>query len=145
MKKVLLIDDDAVITAVHEKHFRAAGFDVMVANGGAEGLRAVHDFRPDAVLLDLNMPEVSGVQWLVEVRKDPRFAQLPVVVYTAASIQWQVWAAVNSNVVFMFKEEGVGPRDIVKAINGALGMLDHDEPMLRMGGSGSGVPGTERA
>ena len=143
MKKVLLIDDDAVMTAVYEKHFRAAGFEVMVANGGRDGLHAVHSFRPDGVLLDLNMPDVSGVDWLVEVRKDPRFAKLPVVVYTAASIKWQVWAAANSDVFIMFKEEGVGPKDIVKAIKAAIRMLDNDTHVPRINGSSQDVAGNK--
>ena len=143
MKKVLLIDDDAVMTAIYEKHFRTAGFEVMVANGGRDGLHAVHSFRPDGVLLDLNMPDVSGVDWLVEVRKDPRFAKLPVVVYTAASIKWQVWAAANSDVSIMFKEEGVGPRDIVRAVKGAVGMLENEPHAPLVSGSSQDVAGNK--
>ncbi len=119
MKKILIIDDDPLITTVYEKHFRADGFEVRVANSGKEGLNAVRDFEPGAVLLDLNMPDVSGVQWLDEVRKDVRFAHLPVMVFTAATIAWQVWAANNSDVSFIFKE-GAVPKDIVKAVNAAL-------------------------
>lgn len=125
MKKVLIIDDDPLITAVYEKHFRADGFAVRVANGGRAGIDAVHEFRPDAVLLDLNMPDVSGVQWLVDIRKDPRFARLPVVVFTAAAINWQVWAANNSDVSFMFKER-TAPGEVVKAVKDALGILEEE-------------------
>lgn len=123
MKKVLLIDDDPIITTVYQKHFRNEGFEVKVANSGKEGLDALHSFRPDAVLLDLNMPDVSGVKWLDDIRSDPRFAELPVVVFTAATIGWQVWAASNSDVTFMFKDRSV-PKEVVEAVKAALGILE---------------------
>jgi CheY-like chemotaxis protein len=115
----MIIDDDPVITAVYARHFRNGGFEVYTANSGKQGLKAVHRFRPDAVLLDLDMPDVSGVAWLQEVRGDARFARLPVLVLTAGAIGWQVWAASNSDVTFAFKE-GAVPEDIVKAVNAVL-------------------------
>ena len=119
MKKVLIIDDDPVIRAVYEKHFRADGFEVRLASGGAEGLVAVQSFRPDAVLLDLNMPDANGVDWLTEVRSDPRFVHLPVLVFTAGAIGWQVWAASHADVAFIFKT-GAMPKHVVDAINAAI-------------------------
>lgn len=119
MKKVLIVDDDPLITAVYARHFRADGFVVRVANTGGDGLTAVDTFLPDAVLLDLNMPDVNGAQWLKQVRQDARFAHLPVTVFTAGDIGWQLWAANNSDVSFFFKD-GAVPRDVVAAINAAL-------------------------
>ena len=119
MKKILIVDDDPLITTVYAKHFRTAGFEVRVANTGKDGLDAVRIFLPDAVLLDLNMPDVNGVQWLEAIRKDDRFAHLPVTVFTAGAVGWQVWAANNSDVSFIFKD-GAVPRNIVKAIGAAL-------------------------
>ena len=119
MKKVLLIDDDPLITAMYEKHFRADGFEVRTTDTGEEGINAVRDFVPNAVLLDLNMPDVNGVQWLKEIRSDIRFARLPVVVFTAGTIGSQIWEANESDVNIMFKE-GAVPRDVVKAVNAAI-------------------------
>lgn len=119
MKKILIVDDDPVVTAVYARHFRAGGFEVRVANSGRDGLEAVRAFLPDAVLLDLNMPGVSGVDWLEQVRSEPRFARLPVTVLTAGTVGWQLWAANNANVSFIFKD-GAVPRDVVDAIDVAL-------------------------
>lgn len=119
MKKVLIVDDDRLITAIYERHFLADGFDVRTANGGQEGLDAVRAFGPDAVLLDLNMPGVNGADWLTQVRGEPRFARLPVLVLTAGKIGWQLWAASHSDVAFVFKQ-GAVPKDIVQAINDAI-------------------------
>ena len=121
MKKVLLIiDDDPVITAVYEKHFKNAGFEVRLAGDGETGLSAVREFRPDVVLLDLSMPKLNGVQWLKEVRGDARFASLPVVVFTAGTVGWQVLAANNSDVTFILSKERAAPREVVDAVTSAL-------------------------
>ena len=130
MKKILIIDDDPLITTVYEKHFRADGFEVRIANSGKAGLIAVREFEPDAVLLDLNMPDVNGVQWLQDVRKDPKHLHLPVVVFTAGTIAWQVFASNNSHVNFLFKE-GAVPKEVVAAVNATLTAKDGTLPMAR--------------
>lgn len=132
MKKILIVDDDPLITRVYERHFRADGFEVRIARTGNEGLDAIREFLPDAVLLDLNMPDGNGVEWLEQIRSDARFAQLPVLVFTAGTIGWQVWAANNSDVSFVFKA-GAVPKDIVKAINRALSVAAQRAPPVDQG------------
>jgi DNA-binding response OmpR family regulator len=58
--RVLIVDDEANITAVVEEHFTSLGYDVDVAHHGAAALIQAAAIRPDVVLLDVNMPEVSG-------------------------------------------------------------------------------------
>lgn len=132
MKRLLIVDDDAVVTTVYARHFRAAGFEVRVARTGEDGLAAVQDFLPDAVLLDLNMPGANGVQWLAEVRSDPRFAHLPVLVFTAGTVDWQVWAASHSAVPLLFKQ-GAAPGDVIRAVNAIIDRAAAPPP------AGSGV------
>lgn len=138
MKKVLIIDDDALITRIYERHFRADGFEVRIARTGNEGLVAIREFLPDAALLDLNMPDGSGVQWLERIRSDARFARLPVLVFTAGTIAWQVWAASKSDVSFVFKA-GAVPKDIVKAIKRALAVAALQRPPARRADVAGGI------
>ena len=120
MKKVLLIDDDPVIVAVYETLFAGSGFEVLIAEDGEAGLAAVHRSRPDVVLLDLSMPRLNGLQWLEKVRRDQRFAKLPVVVFTAGAIAWQVNAAKNSDVTMVLSKKTTDPKKVVDAVNTAL-------------------------
>jgi twitching motility two-component system response regulator PilH len=120
MSKILIIDDDPVITAVYQKQFAARNFEVEIANDGEKGLEAVKRFRPDAVLLDLSMPNVNGVQWLNEVRRDERFKNLPVVVFTSGSVGWQVKAVRNSDVTYVLPKEGTEPKQVVSAVTTSL-------------------------
>lgn len=79
--RVLIVDDEAYITDLLQEHFTSLGYDVDVAHhGSAAVLRAVAA-RPDVVLLDVNMPEVSGDQVLDRLRAiDPT---VPIVMLTA--------------------------------------------------------------
>jgi CheY-like chemotaxis protein len=119
-KKVLVIDDDPVIAAVYESLFTAAGFEVLLAEDGEAGLAAVFRQRPDVVLLDLSMPRLNGLQWLEKVRKDQRFAKLPVVVFTAGQIAWQVNAAKNSDVTMVMSKKTSDPQSVVTAVQTAM-------------------------
>jgi DNA-binding response OmpR family regulator len=58
--RVLVVDDETDITAVVEEHFTSLGYEVDVAHHGAAALVQAAAIRPDVVLLDINMPEVSG-------------------------------------------------------------------------------------
>jgi len=120
MPKVLLIDDDPVVAGVYECIFSTVGFEVEVAADGEEGLAAVLQHRPDAVLLDLDMPKVNGLQWLERVRRDARFKRLPVIVFTAAAISWQVTAMRNADVTLVLSKKQCDPGKVVQAISQAV-------------------------
>lgn len=120
MSKVLIIDDDPIITTAYGRLFREHGFEVEVAGDGEQGLAALKAHRPDVALLDLSMPKVNGIEWLNKVREDERFKNLPVVVFTAGTIGWQLRAARNSDVTFILSKERAEPQKIVEAVRTAL-------------------------
>lgn len=62
--RVLIVDDEAHITDVIHEHFTSLGYDVDVARDGAAALVRAGAARPDVVLLDVNLPELSGDQVL---------------------------------------------------------------------------------
>jgi DNA-binding response OmpR family regulator len=80
--KVLIVDDDPVVNAIYAKQFRDARFDVRIALDPLDGFIVLHSFRPDVIVLDLKMPFRSGLDWLVGVRKNVLFRDVPVVVVT---------------------------------------------------------------
>ena len=86
MKKVLMIEDDPVVALVYERFLIAHGFAVTVVRDGAAGLELLATSPPDAVLLDLMMPKVNGLNVLRAIRANPALAELPVLVMTAAAI-----------------------------------------------------------
>jgi two-component system, chemotaxis family, chemotaxis protein CheY len=85
-RKILVIDDDLDIREALEDLLQGTGYRLRLVKNGREGLEAL-PFEPCLVLLDLMMPVMSGQEFLLNLRKDCRYASLPVIVVTAAGNQ----------------------------------------------------------
>jgi CheY-like chemotaxis protein len=83
-RTVLLIDDEPDIREVAGTALRAlAGWEVLAAGGGEEGMTVATERRPDAILLDVMMPGLDGPATLERLRADPVTAEIPVLFMTA--------------------------------------------------------------
>ena len=78
--KVLLVDDEKAILMMLEVNFRAAGFDVVTATSGAGALEIAAAARPEAVVLDLGLPDLDGWEVVKGLRELNGVASTPVVV-----------------------------------------------------------------
>ena len=76
---ILVVDDDATVRDLVERHLQRSGFAVVTARGGQEGLRLVRELRPAAVTLDIMMPDLDGWTVLAAIKGDPALASIPVV------------------------------------------------------------------
>jgi CheY-like chemotaxis protein len=86
--RVLVVDDDPGIRAVFEESLRLARFDVLVAHGGADGLRLLRtDPTIGLVLLDLMMPEMDGWRFRHAQRTDSRLASIPTIVVSGSPLR----------------------------------------------------------
>lgn len=84
--RVLVVDDDFAVAEVHKAYVEElAGFAVVaVAHNGAQALRAVEELRPDLVLLDIHLPDLSGLEVLQRLRARPGGSEVDVLAITAA-------------------------------------------------------------
>lgn len=80
---ILVIDDDEVHRMMAREAFEPHGFAVEEAADGEQGLIAVERVQPDLVLLDLMMPGLDGFGLCAELRRNPQFMRLPILVATA--------------------------------------------------------------
>lgn len=82
--KILIIDDEDDIREVAALSLESvAGWEVITANSGAQGLARAAEHRPDAILLDVMMPGMDGPTTVRELRKNPATAKIPVLLLTA--------------------------------------------------------------
>ncbi len=82
--RILIIDDEEDIRDVAALSLETvAGWDVVVASSGAQGLARAIEHLPDAILLDVMMPGMDGPTTLRELRKNPVTAKIPVLLLTA--------------------------------------------------------------
>ena len=79
---VLIADDDPDMIALAEATLRNDGITCKIAKDGVSALRLARKFKPDLMLLDVKMPDISGFEILETVRLDPRIQTLPVVMLT---------------------------------------------------------------
>jgi CheY-like chemotaxis protein len=83
-RKILIIDDEDDIREVAKLSLESvAGWDVAVANSGAQGLARAAELLPDAILLDVMMPGMDGPTTFKQLRSNPTTARIPVLLLTA--------------------------------------------------------------
>jgi two-component system phosphate regulon response regulator PhoB len=82
-KRILIVDDDAFIRRPLEFILREEGFAAEAAADAYEGLRILEERPPDLIFLDVMMPGKDGLTWCAELKEDPRFAAIPIVLLSA--------------------------------------------------------------
>jgi len=83
MKRVLVIEDDPDIVELLRYNLEKEGFEVAAGEDGESGLRTLRGERWDLLILDLMLPQLSGLEVCKEVRRDPGLEKLPVIMLTA--------------------------------------------------------------
>jgi len=85
-RTILVIDDDPKAVQLFGAYLIAAGYRVISAYGGLEGIEVARAQRPDLIVLDLMMPEVSGFEVVEALKRDAATAALPIIVVTAKQV-----------------------------------------------------------
>lgn len=85
MAKVLVIEDGTAMRHAYSAALKKAGHDVLEADGGGEGLALAAKKKPDAIVLDLVMPDLSGWDVTRRLRADAATAEIPVLAISAES------------------------------------------------------------
>jgi CheY-like chemotaxis protein len=120
MKRILIIEDDALVADVYSQKLREEGFAVDVAVDGKAGLEAYRKQEVDLVLLDLLLPELDGVALLKQIRLEFNPRELPVLAFTNAylgGVVQQAWEAGANQVI---PKAGIRPNLVVEMIKNAL-------------------------
>lgn len=82
-RRILIVDDDAFIRRPLEFILREEGYQPVTAADADEGLRAIEACPPDLIFLDVMMPGKDGLTWCGELKRDARYARIPVVLLSA--------------------------------------------------------------
>ncbi|MCH7541834.1 response regulator [Patescibacteria group bacterium] len=82
IKKVLVVDDEPAVREIYNKEFSNNGFKVILAVDGKEGLLKAGEEIPDLILLDVMMPNMSGVDTLKALKKNELTKKIPILLLT---------------------------------------------------------------
>ena len=82
--KVLLVDDDRDVVRAISIRLQASGYEVLSAHDGSTGFRTAVETRPDAVIIDVRMPDMSGLMFLDKLRNEPGLQTMPVIMLSGS-------------------------------------------------------------
>jgi CheY-like chemotaxis protein/signal transduction histidine kinase/HAMP domain-containing protein len=120
--RILIIEDNEVAAMQISSALEGSGYEVDVASGGAEGLESIRHAVPDAVVLDLMMPEMDGFDVLNHIRSTPLTAKIPVLVITAKELTSEDRAKLEyNNVQELIQKGSVNRNELVSRVNQLFG------------------------
>jgi CheY-like chemotaxis protein len=119
-KTVLIIEDEEDAAELFAEMMRVSGFRVVKTSSSAPALAMMIDEKPDVVLLDIMMPEISGLDILRQMRHDPALVNIPVIVVSAKSMPTDIKHSMEAG-ASMYLTKPVGFLDLREAVDRALG------------------------
>ena len=118
--KVAIIEDDIAISQMYRLKFETDGYEVQTAENGKVGLELVEQFKPDIILLDLMMPEMTGDQMLAELRKKPWGKDVKVIILTNMGEEEAPKGIKELGVVSFIVKAEMTPRQVAEKVKAAL-------------------------
>ena len=119
-KTVLIIEDEADAAELFAEMMRVSGFRVQKTSASTPAIAMMTAEKPDVVLLDLMLPDVSGLDILREMRRDPILANIPVVVVSAKSMPADIKNGMEAG-ASTYLTKPVGFLELKEAVERALG------------------------
>ena len=116
-KRILLIDADESVAGIYRAQIEAAGYEVEVALDGETGFHDLYTINPDALLLDLLLPGLSGSEILKKTRAQKKFEKIPILVFTNIYTRDVEEEAKAAGALRLFNKAACTPRDVVEALN----------------------------
>jgi two-component system alkaline phosphatase synthesis response regulator PhoP len=118
-RKALVVDDEIHIVQVVAIKLRNNGFDVRTAENGAVALEYVKAEKPDVIVTDFQMPVMSGLELIENLRSDPETADIPIIMLTARGFAIEDEKKERLNIAVCLSKP-FSPREVLKCIEEAL-------------------------
>ncbi len=120
--KILLVDDDEALGAIFEAVLQKNGFETVFSVNGKGGIDKARLEKPNLILLDQVLPDISGNEVLKTLKMDSQTKDIPVIILSNFSQEELVKEAINNGAMdYIFKYQ-VEPMDIVNKVKQALKM-----------------------
>ena len=120
-RSILVVDDELDTAEMLVEMMRLSGYRVFKSSGGRQAIQLITREKPDVVLLDLMMPDVSGLDVLRFVRHDPRLKKIPVIILSAKCMPADILTGLDAGAdLYLTKPVGCEElRDAVEQVAGA--------------------------
>jgi len=121
MKKILIIEDDPIVANVYRNKLAVEGYQAEVASDGETGLKALHAFQPNLVILDLMLPAMSGLDVIRAIRQEPEFAKIPIIVFSNTYLSNLIQEAWRAGANKCLSKASCLPKDILEVVRQTIG------------------------
>ncbi|GAB6161618.1 hypothetical protein JCM12298_07770 [Desulfothermus naphthae] len=124
-KRIILVDDDQDFCEILKTKLEKKGFSVELAYDGAQGLEKIKANPPDIVILDVMMPKKSGLDVCKELKSDPAYKEIPIIMLTAVAEHIGETTYTQYDAMGMEAEDYIpkGPDCTEKVINSVMELL----------------------
>ena len=120
MKRILIVEDEELPRQLYSEFLEKKGYDVETAENGQKALDCISDKRPDLILLDINMPELNGKEFLKIILADDVLKDIPVYVITGIANLKEIGESLNLGARgYIQKSDSLG--EVLNKIEIALG------------------------
>lgn len=124
MKKILFIEDEAVLQKTFEGAFRAEGYDVISALDGETGVKLAKTQKPDLILLDLVLPKLNGFEVLRKLKNDSDTREIPVIILTNLERMSDIDKALELGATTYLVKVNYSLEEVIKKVKKTLGDSD---------------------
>ncbi len=119
-KTIIVVEDEQDAAEMFAEMMRVSGFRVLKAFGSSPAMSMIDKEVPAAVILDIMMPDISGLEVLRYMRREPKLAKIPVVVVSAKSMPADIRTGLEAG-ASVYLTKPVGYLDLKDAVEKALG------------------------
>jgi len=127
MAKVLIVEDDPLMSRMYEKIFLFEKYEVELAHDGQEGLDKARSVKPTVIMLDVMMPKMNGLQVLEQLKADPGTKGIPVIMLTNLAGQQDAETALSKGAVkYLIKSEHE-PKEVTDMVKEILAGYTRNE------------------
>ena len=140
MKKILIIEDDQIVANVYRNKLAVEGYQTEAAPDGESGLKLMRSFQPDAIVLDLMLPKMSGVEVIKEIRSEAEFSKLPIIVFSNTYLTNLVQEAWKAGATKCVSKINCSPKDFLDLVRHTVGVSGAPLPAQQKNG---GAPKTK--
>jgi DNA-binding response OmpR family regulator len=126
-KKIIIVEDEPDTAEMFAEMMRLSGHHVLKSYGGTPAIALISHEIPDAVVLDVMMPDLSGLEVLRFIRRDPRLEQIPVIVVSAKSLPSDIKSGLDAGAnVYLtkpvaFQDLNAAVRDVIETAASEVG------------------------
>jgi DNA-binding response OmpR family regulator len=112
-----IVEDEPFLLELYKARFEQEGYEVCVSLNGSTVMKEVEKNKPDLILLDIIMPEVDGYQVLKEIKKSPKYKDIPVLIFSNLAQEEEIEKGLKLGADDYFVKSNYTPPQIVEKVS----------------------------